>query len=70
MTGGPALLQSFEWRPPELVPGVAAGLAMLSLAEAQAVTAHRAEQRGSGPALVAALHVGTAGEGPRPAGSI
>lgn len=48
-------------RVPELVPGVAAALRQLCLAEAQAVTAHRAELRNSSPALIASLHVGTAG---------
>ncbi len=52
-----------ECRIPELVPGIAAALSRLSLAEAQAVTAHRAELRGSSPALTAALHVATAGRG-------
>ncbi len=46
---------------PELLPSIAAALSRLTLAEAQAVTAHRAELRGSSPSLVAALHVGTAG---------
>jgi hypothetical protein len=46
---------------PELVAGVAAALRLLCLADAQAVTAHRAELRRSSPALVASLHVGTAG---------
>mmetsp|Transcript_3044 Transcript_3044/g.8882 ORF Transcript_3044/g.8882 Transcript_3044/m.8882 type:complete len:385 (-) Transcript_3044:233-1387(-) len=47
-------------RQPELVAGVAAGLAKWALAQAQAVTAHRAELRASSPALLAALHAATA----------
>ena len=43
------------------MPGIAVALGKWALGEAQAVTAHRAELRSSSPALLAALHSGTAG---------
>jgi hypothetical protein len=48
-------------RPAELVPGVAAALGALCLADAQALASARAEAKGLTPRSLAALHVGAAG---------
>jgi hypothetical protein len=48
-------------RPFELLPGTAAGMAAVSLAEAQQLAALRLEERGGGAATVASLHA-AAGE--------
>jgi hypothetical protein len=47
-------------RPYELIPGVAAALSSVSLAEAQQLAAFRLEERGGAPATAAALHVAAA----------
>lgn len=57
----PALVDLKPDRPYELIPGVAAALASISLAEAQQLAAFRLEERQGAPALAAALHV-AAGE--------
>ncbi|KAG1655673.1 hypothetical protein FOA52_011801 [Chlamydomonas sp. UWO 241] len=47
-------------RPVELIAPMATCLSRVCLAEAQAVTAHRAGQRGTSPGTTAALHLGAA----------
>jgi len=45
-------------RPLEITPPAAEAMALVCLAEAQALTAFRAEERGSPPALLSSLHAG------------
>uniref|UniRef100_A0A7R9V661 BRO1 domain-containing protein n=1 Tax=Chlamydomonas euryale TaxID=1486919 RepID=A0A7R9V661_9CHLO len=47
-------------RPTELVPAASACMARICLAEAQALTAHRAGQRGTGAGITSAVHLGAA----------
>ncbi|KIZ06240.1 hypothetical protein MNEG_1717 [Monoraphidium neglectum] len=57
----PAITGLKSDRPFELLPGTAAGMAAVSLAEAQQLAALRLEERGGGAATVASLHA-AAGE--------
>jgi hypothetical protein len=59
--GCSAPTQTTPPRPYELIPGVAAALSSISLAEAQQLAAFRLEERKGAPSLSAALHV-AAGE--------
>ncbi len=48
-------------RPAELRQGMPSVLAKLALGQAQAVTAHRAQVKGTSPAVLASLYCGAAG---------
>ena len=48
-------------RPAELRPSMACALAKFALGQAQVITAHRAQVKGSSPALLASLHCGAVG---------
>ncbi|KGN52053.1 uncharacterized protein LOC101214130 isoform X1 [Cucumis sativus] len=45
-------------RPPEVIPSTSAAMSLVCLAEAQAVTSMRAEEKGTIPSLLAKLHYG------------
>ncbi|GBF99683.1 hypothetical protein Rsub_12377 [Raphidocelis subcapitata] len=56
----PTLVDLKPDRPYELIPGIAAALSSVSLAEAQEVAAFRLEERAGAPATLAALHAAAA----------